>query len=46
MKTSGHVRSERVNKWPNPMTYVRIYDDDDDDDKYRKGKTFFLLVSF
>ena len=29
-ETSGYVRPERFNKWPNSMTY--IYDDDDDDD--------------
>jgi len=27
-ETSGYVRPEWVNKWPNSMTY--IYDDDDD----------------
>jgi len=27
--TSGYVRPERVNKWPNSMTYNN--DDDDDD---------------
>jgi hypothetical protein len=30
-ETSGHVRPERVNKWPNNMTYDN--DDDDDDDE-------------
>jgi len=28
-ETSGYVRPERVNKWPNSMT---VYDDDDDDE--------------
>ena len=32
-QTSGYVRSERVNKWPNSMTDNDDdnYDDDDDD---------------
>jgi hypothetical protein len=30
-ETSGYMRLERVNKWPNSMT-----DDDDDDDKSAK----------
>ena len=33
-ETSGYARPERVNKWPNSMTYD---DDDDDNNKHNNN---------
>ena len=40
-ETSGYVRPERVNKWPNYMTY-----DDDDDTIVLQLPTVFATVKY